>query len=300
MNIQQIKTFITVIESGSFSQAARILGVSQPAVTMQVQNLESDIGTSLLDRRYRRVELTEAGKVLVPYAREMIKEANRARADIAGLSGEVTGVLNIALSTTPGDYIIPSLLGDFLKEYPQVEVRLSVLNTDETLEQIEKREADVGMIGALAKSTLVNFKKMGTDELIVVASPKKAQELKAHATKGVCTLKELARERWVARSEDSGTQQVSKQLFVSQKINYDELDVAIRLGTGEAVVNAVEGGLGIAIVSSYVAAKSIKLGTLAEVPCEGFPHERPFYLVTPKRTLTRAAEAFISFVSAKL
>ena len=294
MNIQQIKTFITVIESGSFSQAARIMGVSQPAVTMQVQNLESDVGTSLLDRRYRRVELTEAGKILVPYAREMLHEAERARADIAGLSGEVTGSLHVALSTTPGDYIIPSLLGDFLKEYPRVTVRLTVLSTDETLEQIEQREADVGMIGALGKSTLVNFKKMGSDELIVVASPEKAKKLK-----GKNTLKSLASERWVARSEDSGTQQVSKHLFVSHKINYDDLDVAIHLGTGEAVVNAVEGGLGIAIVSRYVAAKSIKLGTLAEVPCEDFPHVRPFYLVTPKRTLTRAADAFITFVSAQ-
>ena len=295
MNSQQLKTFITVIESGSFSQAARILGVSQPAVTMQVQNMELDIGESLLDRRYRRVELTEAGKVLVPYAREMLKEAERARADIAALSGEVTGDLNVALSTTPGDYIVPSLLGDFLAQYPQVNVRLTVASTDDTLEHIEKRNADVGMIGALAKSNHVNFLKKGSDDLVIVASPQKAATIKQP-----CRLKDLAHERWVARSEDSGTQQVCKRLFQEEKLSYDELDVAIHLGTGEAVVNAVEGGLGIAIVSRYVAAKSLELKTLALIDCVGFPYERPFYLVTPKRTLSRAAQAFVEFVSAKL
>ena len=295
MNIQQLKTFITVIEAGSFSQAARVLGVSQPAVTMQVQNLESDIGDSLLDRRYRRVELTEAGRVLVPYAREMLKEADRARADIAGLSGEVTGSMTIALSTTPGDYIIPRLLGEFLEEYPHVKVSLNVASTDETLEQIEMREADLGMVGARSKSSLVDFHQLGSDELIIIAAPGKASQFK-----GKKTLADFAECRWVSRSEDSGTQQVIKQLFVQNKVSCEELDVAVRLGTGEAVVSAVEGGLGIAIVSRYVAAKSLALGTLIEVECQDFPALRPFYLVTPKKTLTRAAKAFADFLSAKL
>ena len=295
MNIQQLKTFVTVIESGSFSQAARVLGVSQPAVTMQVQNLETDIGESLLDRRYRRIELTEAGRVLVPYAREMLKEADQARADIAGLSGEVSGKLHIALSTTPGDYIVPGLLGEFLQNYPQVQVNLTVASTDETLEQIERREADLGMVGALSKSNLVNFTKLGSDELIIVANPKMAAEFKA------CTrLSDFAHARWIARSEESGTQQVCKQLFIQNKVNYDELEVVVRLGTGEAVVSAVEGGLGIAIVSRFVAQKSLALNTLVEIACEGFPAKRPFYVITPKRTLTRAAQAFVDFLTTKL
>lgn len=295
MNIQQLKTFITVIDAGSFSQAARVLGVSQPAVTMQVQNLESDIGESLLDRRYRRVELTEAGKVLAPYAREMLKEADRARADIAGLAGEVAGKMHIALSTTPGDYIIPRMLGEFLSLYPKVSVSLTVASTDETLERVEQREADLGMVGALSKSTLVDFTKRGHDELIIIASPELAKKLE-----GRRKLKDFEDCTWVSRSEESGTQQVIRQLFTHHKVNFDDLDVAVHLGTGEAVVSAVEGGLGIAIVSRYVASKSIALKTLVEVPCEGFPHVRPFYVVTPKRTLTRAATAFVDFLEEKL
>lgn len=295
MNIQQLKTFITVIEAGSFSQAARALGVSQPAVTMQVQNLENDIGESLLDRRYRRIELTEAGRILLPYAREMLKESEAARADIAGLSGDVTGPLHLALSTTPGDYIVPRLLGEFLQKYPYVNISLAVASSDEALEQVERREADLGMVGALTKSSLVDFSQHGNDELVIIASPERARELN-----GSGTLAELARERWVFRSEESGTQQVSKQLFLAHKVDYDGLDVAVHLSTGEAVVSAVEGGLGIAMVSRYVAAKSLELGTLVELECEGFPYARPFYIVTPKRTLTRAAQTFSDFLKEKL
>lgn len=296
MNIQQLKTFITVVDAGSFSAAARVLGVSQPAVTMQVQNLESDINQSLLDRRYRRIELTEAGKVLVPYAREMLAESEAARAEINALSGEVSGPLHIALSTTPGDYIIPRLLGEFLREYPDVTVRLTVTNTSETVEHIEDRDADIGMVGALSKSSSVKFTQMGSDELILITGP--GTTLAQHV--GAVALKELSAYPWVARSADSGTQQVVKALFAKKSIDYGSLHFLVELGTGEAVVNAVEGGLGIAIVSRYVAAKALALGTIVEIECEDLPLPRSFYLVTPKRTLTRAASAFVDFLATKL
>jgi len=296
MNIQQLKTFITVVDAGSFSAAARVLGVSQPAVTMQVQNLESDINQSLLDRRYRRIELTEAGRVLVPYAREMLSESEAARAEINALSGEVSGPLHIALSTTPGDYIVPRLLGEFLRECPDVTVRLTVANTNETVEHIEDRDADIGMVGALSKSSSVKFEQMGSDELVLITGPD--TPLAKHV--GGVALKELSSYPWVARSADSGTQQVVKALFAKKSVDYGALHFLVELGTGEAVVNAVEGGLGIAIVSRYVAAKALALRTIVEIECEELPLSRPFYLVTPKRTLTRAASAFVDFLATKL
>jgi len=106
MNVSQLTTFVTVVERGSFSEAARALGISQPAVTMQVQALETDVGATLLDRRYRRVDLTEAGKTLLPHARRILEQLVTAQSEIIALSGVVTGRLTIAASTTPGVYVL--------------------------------------------------------------------------------------------------------------------------------------------------------------------------------------------------
>ncbi|HSK46752.1 MAG TPA: LysR family transcriptional regulator, partial [Coriobacteriia bacterium] len=101
MNVSQLRAFVTVVERGSFSEAAREMGISQPAVTMQVQALESDLGSTLLDRRYRRVDLTEAGHALLPHARKVLEQLEVARHDIERLSGTISGRLTVAASTTP-------------------------------------------------------------------------------------------------------------------------------------------------------------------------------------------------------
>lgn len=161
---------------------------------------------------------------------------------------------------------------------------------------VEKREADLGMVGAEIKSHSVEFSVCGHDELVLIAP---LNDEFASRKQGV-TLKETATRRWINRVSDSGTQQVVRTLFSRHKIDPRSFEVAVELGTGEAVVNAVEGGLGIAIVSRYVAAKALELGTVAEVACEDLPYRRPFYLVTPKKTLTRASQAFQEFLSTKL
>jgi DNA-binding transcriptional LysR family regulator len=102
VNVSQLRTFIAVVDHGSFSEAARVLGISQPAVTMQIQALEADIAATLLDRGYRKVALTEAGRALLPHARTVIEELEDARESIEAVSETVTGRLAIAASTTPG------------------------------------------------------------------------------------------------------------------------------------------------------------------------------------------------------
>ena len=295
MNIQQLRTFVAVVEAGSFSSAARTLGVSQPAVSMQMQALESDVGEPLLDRKHRRVDLTEAGRVLLPHARQMLAASSRARAEIEGLAGEVTGDLTIALSTTPGDYIVPKLLGEFIARYPRVRVNLFVASTNEALEEVERGRADVGMVGAKSRGAKVDFEQLGHDELVAICHPDSplARERRV-------TLAEFATEPWVSRLSDSGTQSVLKSIFADRGLAYDDLRILVRLGTGEAVVSAVEGGLGVAVVSRFVAAKALELGTVAEVPVEGFPYARPFYLISPRRTPSRATAAFVAHLRDRL
>ncbi len=118
-----------MVENGSFSAAARSLHLSQPAVTMQIQSLEADIGATLLDRQYRRIELTEAGRPLLPVAQEVLRDVEEVRDDIAALSETVTGRLMLAASTTPGQYLLPRIVGSFLKQNPDVGVSIAVMDT---------------------------------------------------------------------------------------------------------------------------------------------------------------------------
>ena len=172
VNIAQLRAFVAVVEHGSFSAAARMLGVSQPAVTMQVQALESDVGATLLDRKYRGVELTEAGKTLLPHARAVIDELEEARDQLGNLGGKPTGRLVVAASTTPGQYVLPNLLGEFLKRNPEVGVSIAVHDTAEVVEVVESGGAQIGMVGAKVRGARASLEELGTDELVMIASPR--------------------------------------------------------------------------------------------------------------------------------
>ena len=287
MNVAQLRTFVAVVERGSFSEAARELEVSQPAVTMQVQALEAALGTTLLDRRYRRVDLTEAGRTLLPHAKRILEQLDEAREEISSLSGTVSGRLTISASTTPGDYVVPRLLGSFIAAYPEVSVTIDVHDTSEVVDAIEAGRAQLGITGAVVKGARVKSEQFGTDDLVLICPP--ASPL---ASRSAVSLADLADESWVQREQGSGTRQVAEALLADNGIDPQELRVVVELGTGEAIVSAVEGGLGIAIVSRHVAEKAIALGSVAQVDAVGLPVSRPLFVVLPKGTPTRAAEAF--------
>jgi DNA-binding transcriptional LysR family regulator len=254
---------------------------------MQVQALEADVGATLLDRRYRRIDLTEAGKTLLPHARRVLEQLSQAQDEITALSGQVTGRLAIAASTTPGVYVIPRLLGSFLDSYPEVGVTIAVHDTAEVVAAVEAGEAQIGVTGGTVRGARVSFEEVGVDELVAICPP-------THALAGRTgiPLTELAEETWVFREYGSGTRQVAEKILAQHGLETQELRVAVELGTGEAIVSAVEGGLGIAMLSRQVAAKALETGTVAEIRAVGLPATRPFYLVLPKATPTRAALAF--------
>jgi DNA-binding transcriptional LysR family regulator len=289
MNLTQLRAFVAVVEHQSFSGAARALGLSQPAVTMQLQSLESEAGATLLDRRYRRIEPTEAGRALLPHAERILAEIAAARSELEHLGDRVTGRLDIAGSTTPGDYVIPPLLGGFLAAHPEVGVSLRVMDTAAVVEAVASGEARLGMTGAEIESGgKVTFESLGADELVMVCHPSDPL-----AGRRCVAFSDLVDEAFVMRRQGSGTRIVSEDAIRAGGIDPSDLRVVAELGTSEAIVRAVEGGLGIGIVSRWVAEKALKLGTVAEVDVRGFPVQRPFFMVKPKGPCTRAAEAFV-------
>jgi len=295
VNIAQLRTFLTVIECGSFSEAAKALGISQPAVTMQLQSLEGDLGVTLLDRRYRRIDLTEAGRLLKPHAIRTIAEVDIARDEIERLSGEVGGRLEIAASTTPGAYVIPRLLGGFVSAYPSVSVTVTVHDTADVVSEVEEGRAQLGVAGAVVKGAKASFEQFTVDELVAICAPSSSLS----SERGV-RLIDLAEQEWVTRESGSGTRSMAERELTAAGVDPANLRVVAQLGSGEAIVSAIEGGLGIAIVSRFVARKALELGSVVRIDLAGRRIERPFYTVLPKGTPTRAAAAFNTYLHAPL
>jgi len=287
MNVTQLRAFVSVVDLGSFSAAARQAGVSQPAVTMQIKALESDLGATLLERRYHRVELTEAGHALLPHARSVLEDLTNARDDISALSNTVTGRLTIVASTTPGDFIIPRVLGSFLKEHSQVQVEIAVRDSADAVAAVEEGYADLGVCGAESESNKVVFEEVGCDEIIVIACP--SHELTSRVA---VPYADLVVQDWVVREPGSGTGRMARHALAERRIDSEELRVMVELGSADAVVSAVEGGLGIAMVSSCAAEKALALGTVVRIDMAGDPIVRSFFTALPKSTATRAAAAF--------
>jgi len=295
LNLLQLKAFVAVVDHGSFSAAARVLNVSQPAVTMQVQGLEKDVGATLLDRHYRKVELTEAGRTLLPFAREILEDLEHAYDALQQLSDTVSGRLVVAASTTPGQYVLPRLLGAFVRQYPEVGVSLVVRDTSEVVESVESGEADLGMTGAQVVGAKVIYEELGDDALVMVAPPGHPLVLKDDVR-----LSDLVEEPFIFRESGSGTRMVMEETMRVGGIDPSDLMIVTELGTSEAIVTAVEGGLGIGVVSRWMAEKALELGTIAQLDVAHFPAVRPFFAVVPRGTMSRAADAFLEYLREQL
>ncbi len=261
---------------------------------MQVQALEGDLGVTLLDRRYRHVEPTEAGKMLIPKAEHLIKEVEAIKDEISRMGDHVTGRLVLAASTTPGQYILPRLLGAFLKANPEVTASLTVSDTAKVVEAVESGEASMGMTGAEVHGAKVRYIEMGSDELTMICP--NGHEL---LSKDEVSLQDAVEHPFLMREEGSGTRTVTEEVLRHAGIDPDDLNVVLQLGTSEAIVNAVEGGLGVAVVSMWVAEKAIATGTVSVLVSDHFPVRRPLFVVTPRGSMTRAAEEFVDLLRAE-
>jgi DNA-binding transcriptional LysR family regulator len=295
VNVSQLRTFVAVVDHGSFSEAARVLSISQPAVTMQIQALEADIAATLFDRGYRKVALTEAGQALLPHARKVLAEIDDARHSIDAVSSTVTGRLTVAASTTPGQYLLPRLLAGFLKLYPDVGVTLRVYDSADVVAHVESGEADLGMTGAEVHGARVVYERLGSDDLTLICPPDHPL-----ATRGPVSFSDLTGELFVVRELGSGTRMAAEEVIRRGGIDPADLGVVMELGTNEAIVSAVEGGMGLGIVSVQVARKALELGHVAEVKGAGFPAARPLFLVLPRRTLVRAGMALAEHLRAEI
>lgn len=306
IGLTQLRAFVAVVDKRSFSSAARALGISQPAVTLQIQSLEQHLGTTLLERRYKSVGMTEAGEALYPAATGILSRWAEAEDRIRALEGLVGGRLVVGGSTTPAHYILPRLVGAFKRDHPETTVVLKVADTRDTIDRLTAGDVDVAFVGEQVRDRRLECEPFGTDELVLIAAPdaeiggtRPAARSRGRGGSAPLALSELVRLPFVFREEGSATRDVIEQHLGAHGVSPGDLDVVLELGTSEAVVNAVESGLGLSVVSRFAAAKPLALGSVVELAAESFPVSRELFMCTLKRgTPRRAVAAFVDFARA--
>ncbi len=296
MDTRQLAAFCAVVERKSFSQAAERLGVTQPAVSLQVRALEKRLGAQLLDRSGRRVEPTEAGLRLYRGAQRLLALEEQLVEEVAGEGdGELTGDLSLGASTGPAAIVVPLLLCEFQLANPGVRIALSVHDTHSVVELVATRELELGIVGAARRHRSVRFEPFFEDEVILVCPP-------GHPFVGrTVTIDELRAEQLILMQEGAGVRQVVDDELRGLGLRLRDLDVRLELGLQESVRSAVQAGYGITFISRSAVETELAAGTLASARVEGIDATREISLVrSAGRTPTRAAEAFVSFARERL
>lgn len=280
LNVHQLHIFYTVADRGSFSAAAQALHMTQPAVTMQVQALEERFGTKLLNRTTKKLELTEAGHWLFPQARKAIDLMRETDALMVRFIEDLKGRLVFAASLTFGEYVLPRLLGTFLRKYPDVSVNMKVMNTTEIIEAIGSQGLDFGIIEAPCDVTGFDAEPVMNDELMLIVPASHP-----FASREEVELSEAILEPMVLREKGSGTRQIMEEELLRHGVSDGQLKIASEFGSTGAVKSAVEAGLGLSIVSKWTIKHEVALGLLMPVRIKGVSFIRQFYAVRLQSSL---------------
>jgi DNA-binding transcriptional LysR family regulator len=296
METKQLAAFCAVVERRSFSQAADQLGVTQPAVSLQIRSLEQRLGQQLLDRSGRRVEPTESGLRLYRGAQRLLALEQQLLAELGeDASGELTGRLEIGASTGPGGSVLPVVLGEFQALHPQVHVALTVSDTHTVVEQVGRRELELGVVGAAGRHRGVTFEPFYRDE-VVLAVPA------GHRFAGkTLTLAQLKKEPLVLMQEGAGIRQMIEDELRDLGVRLRDLDVGLELGLQESARAAVLGGFGATFISRIAIEDDVAAGRLAVARVQGLEPAREVQLVRATgRAETRVARVFVEYAHERL
>jgi LysR family transcriptional regulator, transcriptional activator of the cysJI operon len=258
----RLRVFRAVAEEMSFRKAAEVLHLSQPAVSQQIRALEEECGARLFDRaggegHGMQIALTEAGRLLLRYATQVAETITEAQRALAALNDEVVGELRLGASTTVAQYVLPRILGAFLKQYPHVHLSLVSGNTERIVEAVAEERVALGIIEGPAMRRDVKTERMVRDEMVLIVSPNHAW-----AKAGAIEPEDLATVPLLLRERGSGSRRVVERALKAAGLSQRSLKVAMELDSTEAIISGVEAELGVGFVSRWAVGKVLRLGTV--------------------------------------
>jgi len=292
IDIQKVETFLCAAENSSVSEAAKQLHLSQPTVSHQIKILEQDLGNTLFIRSNTGLQLTEAGRLLLPWARRLLHDTNDLKDMMASLQEGIAGELRISCSTTAGKYILPQMAARFCQRYPAIKVRILACGPEHAALNLLEGEANIGVVSTEINNKSLESQKFFKDtiNLIVPADHRWASRSSIEPS-------EILEESLIMREETSGTRRVVLTELAKYDISLDDLKIFMELGNAEAIVRTIAAGDGVSFVSGLAAAYPLERGNVAHVQIEGLNLQRSIFMVRKRISDPhRPRDAFWSFI----
>ncbi|MEH7336838.1 LysR family transcriptional regulator [Neobacillus drentensis] len=286
---QLLAVFISVADKRNFSRAAEELHMTQPAVSQQIQQLEKNIGTKLLLRTNKSVQLTKAGEIVYLHAKEITGLYNRMSILVNELNNEPIGLLKIGASYTFGEYVLPHILAKMKNLYPNIIPSVQIGNTRDIAKAITSHEIDVGIVEGDISQRNIAIKTVSTDQMYIVAGGNYQ-----NFSDMEISLELLEQENWIVREEGSGTRDATEKLFQTLQIRPPKL---MEFGSTQLIKEAVEAGLGVSYLSELTFKKERILDTIRALKVKGTPIKRNFSVITKSPELsTKSMNLFIELI----
>ncbi|MGE4398219.1 MAG: LysR substrate-binding domain-containing protein [Campylobacterales bacterium] len=283
--IRQLEIFKEVATTGHVTNSSEALGISQSAISMALQELESNLKTKFFERRNKKLILNENGRLLLERANRLLKEFEELENSF--LENNISGKLRIGASQTIGDYIMPQLIYAFMQKYPDAKCELVVANTKDILAQLDGGEIDIGFIEGFVSDSKLDSKHWKDDELLVIASNKKK------FSKDEYKLDELSNQKWILREKGSGTRAIFEDGLGD---DFAKLNIFLTLGHNEAIKKIVEQSDSITCISRLAVQKEIDEGKLFEVKMKNFVFKRKLLrLLHKEKYQSKLLKSFMEF-----
>jgi DNA-binding transcriptional LysR family regulator len=292
---RRLQVFYTVAKQLSFTKAAELLFMTQPAVTFQVKQLEEHFNTRLFERSHGKIALTPAGDRVLDYAERILNLSAELETRMSEMTDVVSGLLLLGASTTIAEFMLPQILGEFRAKYPQVQTRMTVANSETIEHKVAEHGLDVGLIESPSHLPSLFTEVCCEDEMVLICAP----SFILNSKKSI-TAQDLVSHPYVCREQGSGTREFADEYFNRSHISPDDLNIVMELGSPEAIKGVVETGLGYSIVSRATIVKELKLKTLVAVQLQP-KLIRIMSLVYPKEKFrSRLLTTFVDFAKAKM
>ena len=294
MEFRQLEALKLIVDTGSFSEAAKQMGIAQPSVSTQISTLEREFGCRLLVRQTGKVAPTETGKALCRYAVEILALRDKAIATY-GRHQEMGGIVIVAASSIPYQFVLPVLTAQFSMKYP--DASFSLMNGDSlrATELVLEGKADIGMVGTMFSNEALTYEAILEDELMIVTP---AEQPYTGWQNNPAKVEDMINFPFVAREEGSGTWAEVERYLEQHGYDGGALRVVARMDNPDAIVKAVAQGLGITILSSLAIGEYIRNGDVLVFPLSDKPAKRKIYMVRRKgEKLSTVTETFAGFVS---
>lgn len=263
MNLKQLEAFVMIANNKSFSLTAKKLYLTQPTVSAYISKLEYELGEKLFYRTTKEVTLTEAGKKIYIYAKDIIELAEKIENAFKGSSEEGTRRMVISASSIPGTYLLPGILAEFSRTYPNVEMRVQESDSAGVMNDIREHRADLGFVGTATKDREISFMPFCRDELVLITpNNDRYRELKEKKL----NLTWIEQEPWIMREDGSGTYKETLHVFEEMGIHSDQLHILARFNNTGAILLSVAQGSGISIVSRLAAQAAVERGDVLDHP----------------------------------